>query len=167
MTIRSTETPMNAEDAGQTLHQLINGYRISQAIRVAASLHIADHLAGGPRTSHDLAATTVTHPDSLYRLLRALAAADVLHECHGPDILAYARSASTFAATFRALAMPGRHSAGVLPIGVHGANCFTAFAPATTPSSMHMGLMCGISNAESCRERNFRWRDARRFASRF
>ena len=83
MTIRGTETAMNADDAGQTLHQLINGYRISQAIHVAASLHIADHLAGGPRSSHDLAATTATHPDSLYRLLRALAAAGVLHEGHG------------------------------------------------------------------------------------
>ena len=74
---------MNADDAGQTLHQLINGYRISQAIHVAANLGIADHLADGPRTSHDLAAATATHPDSLYRLLRALAAAGVLHEGHG------------------------------------------------------------------------------------
>ena len=72
MTIRGTETSMDADDAGQTLHQLINGYRISQAIHVAASLQIADHLAGGPRTSQDLAATTATHPDALYRLLRAL-----------------------------------------------------------------------------------------------
>jgi hypothetical protein len=80
MTIRSTGTATNADDAGQTLHQLINGYRISQAIHVAASLHIADHLVAGPRTSHDLATTAGTHPESLYRLLRALAAAGVLHE---------------------------------------------------------------------------------------
>ena len=80
MTIGRTETSTDADDAGQTLHQLINGYRISQAIHVAASLRIADHLVDGARTSHDLAVATETHPNSLYRLLRALAAAGVLHE---------------------------------------------------------------------------------------
>ena len=74
---------MNADDAGQALHQLINGYRISQAIHVAASLHIADHLVSGPKTSHELAVATTAHPEALYRLLRALAAAGVLHESHG------------------------------------------------------------------------------------
>lgn len=74
---------MNADDPGQALHQQINGYRISQAIHVAATLQIADHLAGGPRFSRELAATTASHPESLYRLLRALAAAGILHEGHG------------------------------------------------------------------------------------
>jgi hypothetical protein len=84
MTTRSTETAMNADGSAQALHQLINGYRISQAIHVAASLHIADHLVNGPRTSRELAAATTTHPDALHRLLRALAAAGVLHEGDGP-----------------------------------------------------------------------------------
>lgn len=74
---------MDGDAAGQALHHLINGYRISQAIHVAASLGIADHLADGSSTSGDLAAATATHPESLYRLLRALAAAGVLHEDDG------------------------------------------------------------------------------------
>ena len=39
-----------------------------------------DRLAGGSRSSDELAAATDTHSDALYRLLRALAAAGVLHE---------------------------------------------------------------------------------------
>jgi hypothetical protein len=46
---------------------------ISQAIYAAAKFSIADHLAAGPRGIADLAAATSTHPESLYRLLRALA----------------------------------------------------------------------------------------------
>ena len=52
----------------------------AQAIGVAAQLGIVDHLAGGPRTAADLAASTGTHEPSLYRLLRALASLDVLTE---------------------------------------------------------------------------------------
>lgn len=62
------------------LRRLINGYQVSQAIHVAATLSIADLLADGPRTSDDLAAATGSQPRALYRLLRALAAAGVLHE---------------------------------------------------------------------------------------
>lgn len=60
--------------------RLINGYQVSQALHVAAVLGIADLLAAGPRTSDDLARATGTHPGTLYRLLRALAAAAVFHE---------------------------------------------------------------------------------------
>jgi hypothetical protein len=62
------------------LMRLVNGYQVSQAIHVAATLGIADLLKDGPRTSDDLAAATSTHPRSLYRLLRALAAVGVFHE---------------------------------------------------------------------------------------
>jgi hypothetical protein len=58
----------------------VDGYQLSQAIHVAAALGIADLLANGPRTSEDLAATCGAHPASLYRLLRALASAEVLRE---------------------------------------------------------------------------------------
>ena len=53
---------------------LITGYRVSQAIYVAATLGIADLLKDGPRTCDSLAAATNTHPRTLYRLMRALAA---------------------------------------------------------------------------------------------
>jgi hypothetical protein len=62
------------------LMRLVNGYQISQSIHVAAALGIADHLAGGPRTSDDLASATGAHPPTLYRLLRALASVGVFHE---------------------------------------------------------------------------------------
>jgi hypothetical protein len=60
--------------------RLINGYQVSQAIHVAAVLRIADHLRDRPHSSNELAAATGTHPQSLYRLLRALAAVGVFHE---------------------------------------------------------------------------------------
>jgi hypothetical protein len=66
-------------DADQ-LRRLGIGFQISQAIHVAARLGIADLLAGGARTSDELAEETGTHADSLYRLLRALATVGVLHE---------------------------------------------------------------------------------------
>jgi O-methyltransferase domain/Dimerisation domain len=64
----------------EELRKLINGYQVSQAIHVAATLGIADLLADGPRTSDALAEATGSQPRALYRLLRALAAAGVLHE---------------------------------------------------------------------------------------
>ena len=59
---------------------LINGFRISQALHVAAVLRLSDHLADGPRTAADLAAVTGCHPASLHRLLRALATAGVYEQ---------------------------------------------------------------------------------------
>jgi hypothetical protein len=68
------------ESPRRALHRLVSGYQLSQALHVAARLDVADRLAGGPRSSDDLAAETGTHPDALHRLLRALAAAGVLRE---------------------------------------------------------------------------------------
>jgi hypothetical protein len=65
---------------GPTLPQLVNSYRISQALHVAAVLGIADELAGGPRSANELAEATSADPDALYRLLRALASIGVLEE---------------------------------------------------------------------------------------
>jgi hypothetical protein len=65
------------------LARLVNGYRVSQAIYVAATLGIADLLADGPRTSDDLAAETGADGRSLYRLLRALASVGVFREEEG------------------------------------------------------------------------------------
>ena len=62
------------------LRRMINGYQVSQAIYVAVTLGVADLLAGGPQTSAELAEAADAHPDSLYRLLRALAAAGVVRE---------------------------------------------------------------------------------------
>jgi len=62
------------------LLSLINGFQITQAIHVASTLRIADHLTDGARSADELAALTHSHPSALYRLLRALAALGVFRE---------------------------------------------------------------------------------------
>ncbi len=62
------------------LRRLTNGYQVTQAIHVAATLGIADLLRDGPRDSGALAQETATHAPSLHRVLRALASVGVLHE---------------------------------------------------------------------------------------
>ena len=76
---------MNAAEGNPhiALLRLVNGYQVSQALHVAATLKLADLLARGPRTSDDLAAATEAHADALYRLLRALAAIGVFKELEG------------------------------------------------------------------------------------
>ena len=71
---------MIPESPTQTLRRLVNGYQVTQAIHVAATLGIADLLRRGPRSSTELAAATETHAPSLHRVLRALGALGVLHE---------------------------------------------------------------------------------------
>ena len=62
------------------LLQMMTGYWVSQAIYVAAKLGIADVLAGGPKTSDELAEATGCHPQSLHRVLRALSSAGIFTE---------------------------------------------------------------------------------------
>ena len=70
-------------DAAIKIRRMIDGYQLSQAIHVAATLGIADLLVDASRTSDELAAATGTHPPTLYRLLRALASMEILHELDG------------------------------------------------------------------------------------
>jgi hypothetical protein len=62
------------------LQALIQGYQVTKCIYVAAKLGIADLLKDGPRTSEELAQVTGTHAPSLYRVLRLLAAVQLLRE---------------------------------------------------------------------------------------
>jgi hypothetical protein len=71
---------VTAPDPRAALDDLIFGYRLSQAVAVAASLRIADALASGPRTAGALASQLSCDPEALYRLLRLLAASGVFHE---------------------------------------------------------------------------------------
>lgn len=66
--------------AAATLNQMIDGYRVTQLLHVAAKLGLADLLAAGPRSSADLAEQTGTHAPSLYRLLRALSSFGIFRE---------------------------------------------------------------------------------------
>lgn len=62
------------------LLQMVNGYRISQAIHAAVVLGIPDLIGDTTCSSDDLAIQAGAEPDALYRLLRALAALGILHE---------------------------------------------------------------------------------------
>jgi hypothetical protein len=72
-----------AGDPATALGRLLSGFRVSQSISVAASLRVADALAAGPRNADDLAGELGANASALYRLLRVLAAAGVLHEDDG------------------------------------------------------------------------------------
>ncbi len=56
---------------------MANGFQVSQALYVAATLGISDLLAADPRTAADLATATSTHDPTLARLMRALEAVGV------------------------------------------------------------------------------------------
>src|SRR5258708_9547166 len=78
--MRSQLQPISNEGHHMAAHadraellRLINGFQASQAIQVAATLRLADHLAPGAKTAAELAALTHTHAVALHRLLRALA----------------------------------------------------------------------------------------------
>ncbi|GAC1399276.1 MAG: methyltransferase [Chloroflexota bacterium] len=64
----------------QQLFGLMSGYRVSQAVYVAARLGIADLLKDGPRESDDVAQATETHADALTRVLRFLAGVGLFEE---------------------------------------------------------------------------------------
>jgi hypothetical protein len=50
--------------------QLLNGYRISQTLSVAARLNIADHLAYAPKMPDELAVLVSVKPGPLYQSAR-------------------------------------------------------------------------------------------------
>ena len=66
--------------ASEQLRALINGFRVSQALHVAAVLGVSDLLADGPLDLESLARAAGADPESLRRLLRALAAVGVYVE---------------------------------------------------------------------------------------
>jgi len=66
-----------------TLIQMLDGFKVSQAIAAGARLDIPDLLKDGPKRSDELAQRTGTQPTSLYRLLRTLSAAGILSENPG------------------------------------------------------------------------------------
>jgi hypothetical protein len=72
--------PNDAPDPSLELMRLINGYQVSQALHVAATLGVADQLKNGPESYEVVAVACGAHAPSLYRVLRALASVGVLHE---------------------------------------------------------------------------------------
>jgi ubiquinone/menaquinone biosynthesis C-methylase UbiE len=74
----SNTTPPHAEL--RQILQLLNGFRVTQVLYVAARLGLADMLKNGPQPVEALAATTGATPDALYRVLRVLASISVFEE---------------------------------------------------------------------------------------
>ena len=77
--VTSSADAPSPQDFGEILN-LIGGYRISQAIYVAAELGIPDLLAAGPKHCDELATETNSHAPTLYRILRFLAGAGLFNE---------------------------------------------------------------------------------------
>ena len=74
---------MSDPRAAAELLRLIDGFKISQAITLAAMLGVADAIADGVRASDDLADRAGANRQAMYRLLRALAAHGILREDDG------------------------------------------------------------------------------------
>ena len=70
------ETP--SEPPAAVLLRLIGGYRVTQALYVVTKLGIPDRIALEPKDAESLARETGTHPQRLFRVLRALASVGVL-----------------------------------------------------------------------------------------
>ena len=64
----------------ESLLELLNGYRISQALSVVTRLGIADHLKDGPKTPIQLAGLVSVKPGPLYQILRTVASHGVFAE---------------------------------------------------------------------------------------
>ena len=73
----ATATPKEIPPPLQML-QVMSGFWISRCVYIAAKLGLADLLKDGPKTAEELAVATGAHAPSLFRVLRALAAVDVL-----------------------------------------------------------------------------------------
>jgi len=67
------------------LMQMMMGYYLSRSLYVAATLGLADLIAGGTRGAGELAVATDTHAPSLRRLLRWLASNGIFVEDEGGD----------------------------------------------------------------------------------
>lgn len=70
----------DGEAAALYLLEQAMGFPYQGALRAAAVLGIADHLADGPKTSEELGKATGTDPLKLYRVLRVLASRGVFRE---------------------------------------------------------------------------------------
>jgi Dimerisation domain len=81
MTQTAGQTKHTHDDAlSQQLLRMHQGYFLTQVVHVFATLGIADHLAGDPKTSDALARLTGSDPGALHRLLRTAVGFGLLEE---------------------------------------------------------------------------------------
>jgi hypothetical protein len=72
-----------ASTPSAALSQFVWAYRFSQLVYVAAELRIAEQLKDGAKHFKELARVSRAHPESLYRVLRALASAGIFNQLEG------------------------------------------------------------------------------------
>ena len=65
--VREDAMTTNRQSAAADLRRMIVGYRLSQALHVAAKLGVADLLADGPRHAEDLAVVTGSQSSGPHR----------------------------------------------------------------------------------------------------
>ena len=58
--------------------RMATAYWVSQLVYTAARIHLADHLANGPRSAAELAPVIAANPRALHRFMRTLASFDIL-----------------------------------------------------------------------------------------
>ena len=71
---------MTGEESALLLFEDAIAFTFSAALRAAAALGVADHLAGGARTPDELASACGASADGLHRILRLLAGREVVRE---------------------------------------------------------------------------------------
>lgn len=79
-TVDQSIEQLRSSPPSATATRLAMGYIASQAMIVATKLGIADLLSKGALTSSEIARSTETQPDTIHRLLRALAAFDIVRD---------------------------------------------------------------------------------------
>lgn len=109
---------MHRTDAHDTMADMMFGYWVSQTIRAAVTLSVADHLSGGPLSADELARREKAAPDTTFRLMRAcvdlgLVTADAAHRFHGTALLDTLRSGAP--RSLRAMALAVTNTAHWLP----------------------------------------------------
>jgi hypothetical protein len=77
----TTPSDVTEAQAFAAVLQMANGFWVSQIVRTAADLNIAEHLHDGPMSAADIATAENADPSATYRLMRA---------CVGLGLLAYA-----------------------------------------------------------------------------
>jgi O-methyltransferase domain/Dimerisation domain len=110
--------PQSVADAHQQMTEMMFGFAVSQIIRTAADLNLADHLAAGPRTADEIAEHEGSAPATTLRLMRACAAfglvtTDGEARFHGTALLDTLRSDAP--RSLRAMAMAVTNTGHWLP----------------------------------------------------
>jgi O-methyltransferase/methyltransferase family protein len=120
-------------DPHQQMTEMMFGFCVSQIIRTAAELSLADHLAAGPLTAQEIAEREGSAPGTTFRLMRACAAfglltTDEAGRFHGTPLLDTLRTDAP--RSLRALAMAVTNSAHWLPWIRFGASVRTGHSQA-------------------------------------